>query len=104
MAGGGYGTTVEEMQAGAQHVFEVNDSVQSQLATLRNQIAPLAGAWKGQASVAFQTLMQRWDQDAAKLNEALRSIGEQIQGSGQTYAQREEEESQSFTGIQNALG
>lgn len=104
MAAGGYGTTVAEMQAGANHVYEVNDSVQSQLAALRNQIAPLAGAWKGQASVAFQTLMTRWDQDAAKLNQALRAIGEQIQGSGQVYAVREEEEAASFGTIGNALG
>lgn len=101
---GGYGTSVEEMQAAAAHVFEVNDSVQSQLSTLQNQLAPLAGAWKGQASTAFQTLMQRWDANAKTLNEALRGIGETIQVSGGAYAAQEEQEQQSMSNITNALG
>lgn len=104
MAGGSYGTSIEEMQAAGNHVFEVNSSVQGQLSALKNQLAPLAGAWKGQASIAFQTLMERWDQNARTLNEALRGIGEAIQASGATYAQQEEEQQQSMSNIRNTLG
>jgi WXG100 family type VII secretion target len=71
---------------------------------LRNQLAPLAGAWKGQASTAFTLLMQRWDNDARGLNEALNSIGEQIRGSGATYAQTDEAENQTYSRISQALG
>jgi WXG100 family type VII secretion target len=98
-----FGAQFEQMQAAAQHVAEVNQSVQSQLSSLRNQLAPLAGAWKGQAATAFQVLMGRWDADARALNEALSSIGEQIRGSGATYAQADETEHQTYSRISQAL-
>lgn len=103
MAGGGYGTTTEEMQRAAQRVLSVNDQVQANLASLRNQMGPLAGAWQGQAATAFQALMARWDTDARSLNEALRGIGEAIGGTGANYAQAEEQHSQSLSSIQSAL-
>jgi WXG100 family type VII secretion target len=103
MAGGGYGTTTEEMRRAATRVMSVNDQVQANLASLRNQLAPLAGAWQGQAATAFQALMARWDTDARSLNEALRGIGEALQGTGQSYAQAEEQHSRSLSSIQSAL-
>ncbi|MGH4015364.1 MAG: WXG100 family type VII secretion target [Pseudonocardiaceae bacterium] len=98
-----FGTQVEQMQAAANHVAEVNQSVQGQLSALSNQLAPLAGAWQGQASTAFHMLMERWNTNARSLNEALNSIGEQIRGSGATYAQADETENQTFSQINAAL-
>ena len=100
----GFGTTVEEMQRAGQHVFTVNDTVQSDLAALRGQLTPLAGAWRGEASAAFTALMARWDADARSLSEALRAIGEAITGSGRTYQQQEEAQSVGLSGIRAALG
>jgi WXG100 family type VII secretion target len=99
-----FGTQVEQMQAAATHVDEVNQNVQSQLLALRNQLAPLAAAWKGQAATAFNTLMARWDADALKLNNSLHGIGEQIRQSGTTYAQTDEAEHQNYSRISQALG
>lgn len=99
-----FGAQFEQMQAAANHVADVNHNVQAQLMSLRNQLAPLAGAWKGQAATAFQLLMQRWDNDARALNEALDSIGEQIRASGVTYAQTDEAENQTYSRISQALG
>ncbi|HEU0087322.1 MAG TPA: WXG100 family type VII secretion target [Pseudonocardiaceae bacterium] len=98
-----FGTQVEQMQAAAGHVTEVNQSVQGQLSALSNQLAPLAGAWQGQAATAFQLLMDRWSTDARNLNEALNNISEQIRGSGATYAQADEAENQTFSRINAAL-
>ena len=100
---GQFGAQFEQMQAAANHVAEVNQSVQGQLLALRNQLAPLAGAWKGQAATAFGLLMQRWDTDARNLNEALHGIGEQIRGSGATYAQADEAEHHTYSRISQAL-
>ena len=100
----GFGTTVEEMARAGSHVFAVNDAVQADLSALRGQLAPLAGAWRGEASTAFAGLMARWDADARALSEALRSIGEAIQGSGQAYQQREEQHAGDLSSIRAALG
>ncbi len=99
-----FGTQVEQMQAAAHHVDEVNHNVQGQLSALKNQLAPLAGAWKGQAAEAFTTLMMRWDDNALKLNNSLNDIGEQIRASGTTYAQADETEHQNYSRISQALG
>ncbi|HWR49151.1 MAG TPA: WXG100 family type VII secretion target [Pseudonocardiaceae bacterium] len=99
-----FGAQFEQMQVAAHHVAEVNQSVQGQLSVLHNQLAPLAGAWKGQAATAFQMLMDRWAVDARSLNEALDNIGEQIRGSGTTYAQADEAENQTYSRISQALG
>lgn len=101
---GQYEVTPEEMQAGANQVFQVNQNVQSRLTNLQNQLAPLAGAWQGQASMQFQNLMERYQQNARQLNQALHAIGEQLQGSGSAYQAAEEEGAQQMSNITSALG
>lgn len=100
----GFGTTVEEMQKAARQVFTVNDTVQADLASLRSRLGPLAGAWRGDAAVAFTGLMARWDADARTLNDALRAIGEAIQASGAGYQAQEEQHTSSLSSIRAALG
>lgn len=98
-----FGAEYHQMQAAATRVADVNEAVQSQLTALHNQLAPLAGAWQGQASTAFQLLMERWSTNARALNDALIGIGEQIRGSAGTYAQADEAENQTFSRINAAL-
>ena len=100
----GFGTSVEEMQRAGSHVFTVNDTVQADLATLRSRLTPLAGAWRGDAATAFTALMARWDADAKSLNDALRAIGEAIQGSGVSYQAQEEQHTGDLSAIRAALG
>lgn len=100
----GFGTTVEEMARAGGHVFTVDDGVQSDLAALRGKLAPLAGAWRGEAALAFTGLMARWDADARALSEALRSIGEAIQGSARTYETQDQQGSADLSAIRAALG
>ncbi|MBV9010950.1 MAG: WXG100 family type VII secretion target [Pseudonocardiales bacterium] len=98
-----FGAQFEQTQAAAQHVATVNENVQAQLSRLYNQLEPLSRAWQGQAAIAFQILMQRWQADAGKLSEALTSIGERILESGATCAQNDGAEHQSYSPISQAL-
>jgi WXG100 family type VII secretion target len=100
----GFGTSTEEMDRAGRHVFAVNDAVQADLATLRARLAPLAGAWRGEAANAFGGLMTRWDTDARTLSEALRAIGESIQGSGTSYQAMEQQHTGDLSTIRAALG
>lgn len=101
---GGFGTTTEEMERAGRHVQTVNETVQGDLSALRGQLGPLAGLWRGRASVEFTNLMARWDASAAQLNAALRGIGESIQGSSRSYEQQEQEQAAGLSSIRNALG
>jgi WXG100 family type VII secretion target len=100
----GFGTTVEEMTRSGQHVLDVDADVRADLSTLRGRLAPLQGAWVGDAATAFAELMARWDTDAASLSEALQAIGEAIKGSGNTYQRQEEAQSSGLSAIRAALG
>jgi WXG100 family type VII secretion target len=99
----GFGTTFEEMQAGAQHIDTVNDQINGQLSALRGNLAPLHGVWRGQASTAFTNLMARYDSSSARISEALRAIAEQIRGANATYIAEEDAHSQSLSQISSAL-
>ena len=100
----GFGTSVEEMQRAGRQVFTVDEAVQADLAALRARLGPLAGAWRGDASTAFTSLMVRWDADARALSEALRAIGTAIQGSGASYQAQEEQHAGDLSAIRAALG
>ncbi len=100
----GFGTSTEEMDRAGRHVFAVNDAVQADLATLRARLEPLAGAWRGEAATVFAELMTRWDTDARRLSDALRAIGESIQGSGTSYQAMEQQHSGDLSTIRAALG
>lgn len=101
---GSYGLSFEEMDAAGRHVLDVNQTIQGTLSQLKSQLAPLQGAWKGQASTAFTNLMIRWDDAAQRLNLALQGIGESIQSSSTSYATQEEEHSQTMSTITQSLG
>jgi WXG100 family type VII secretion target len=100
----GFGTSVEEMQKAGKHVFEVNDAVQAELTALRGRLTPLTTGWQGEAATAFAALMSRWDANARTLSEALRAIGESIQGSGASYQALEEQHAGDMSAIRAALG
>jgi len=99
----GFGTTFEEMQAGAQHIDTVNDQINGLLSQLRGNLAPLQGIWRGQASTAFVNLMARYDSSSQRISEALRAIAEQVRGSNATYIAEEDAHSQSLGQISSAL-
>jgi WXG100 family type VII secretion target len=102
--GQGFGTSVEEMQAAGKHVFTVNDTVQGDLATLQSKLDPVRSMWIGDAASAFTALMARWNTDAKALNDALRGIGESLQGSGVSYQAQEDQQAGDLSAIRAALG
>ena len=89
----GFTTETQQMEAAARHVADVNASITSLLSSLRAEVATAPAHFKGSAGRTFTELMARYDADAARLNEALRGISEQIQGAGRTYAAHDEQQS-----------
>ncbi|MGH3329610.1 MAG: WXG100 family type VII secretion target [Streptomycetales bacterium] len=104
MSGGQFRTELPTMQAASQHVYEVNEQIQSQLSGLLSRLEPLASQWQGEAAMSFQQLKQRWHENATKLNTALRGIGDGMVANTANYQAAEDENRQGFTGISSALG
>jgi WXG100 family type VII secretion target len=99
-----FGVELSTMQAAAQHVDEVNQQIQSQLTSLLNRLEPLQSAWKGQGANSFQSLVERWHEDATQLNQVLQSIGERLSQTHSNITQTEGDVGQSFDNITSRLG
>ncbi|MEV8436990.1 WXG100 family type VII secretion target [Actinosynnema sp. NPDC051121] len=100
----GYETGSQELFDAAKDIVSTNNNVQGVLGQLGNTIDGLSGAWSGGAALAFQKLMERFREDADKLQKALLDIADQMDGSAQTYVQQEEEQAQEMSAITNRLG
>lgn len=103
-AAGSFETDVPTMELAARHVFEVNDGIQAQLASLLQRLDPLMNSWQGAAATSFHALKDRWHQNATALNQALRGIGDGLVQAERTYRSSEETNQQDFTGVAGHLG
>ncbi|MGQ0839123.1 WXG100 family type VII secretion target [Actinokineospora sp.] len=92
------------MAKAAVDVDNVNEESQNALKSLGSNLEPLRNNWKGTASMAFATLMDRYYADSAKLHDALAAISQQLKDSNVAYTRQEEEASQSMSTITNVLG
>ena len=88
--------TPEVLMAKAGDARSTNSEVQTILSQLRGQISAVDGVWKGEAKVAFDNLMIRWDTDARKLNEALDTIAETLSTSAGNFSQSQADHVQSL--------
>lgn len=79
------------MQKTAGDVESVADRLTSNLNKLMNELAPLQDAWKGGGAGSFQQVRQRFDEDMAKLNVALRAVAEAVGSAGKDYDVSDEE-------------
>lgn len=101
---GSFGTSFDVMQKAAQQVDQVSQEITTELSSLLSQIEPVASTWKGQASSAFQALMDRWHTDATKLTQALQGISESLGASTKNYSAAEDSNQQQISKITAILG
>lgn len=99
----GFRTELPTMQQAAQHVYDVNANIQSQLSQLLSRLEPLAGTWQSGAASSFQVLKQRWNDEATKLNNVLRQIGDGLVTTHQNYQTTDTTNSEGFTRQTSAL-
>jgi WXG100 family type VII secretion target len=103
-AGSNFRAELSTMHVAAQHVYDVNAQIQSQLSALLARLDPLMGTWQGSAATSFQALKERWHQDATQLNGALKAIGDGLVKVHDSYNATEDNTQQSFTSITRKLG
>ena len=101
---GSYTTDAAVMQKAAQQVQQVSEEINSELRSLMSNLEPVASSWKGSAASAFQQLMQRWNEDASKLTQALQGISELLDSTTKNYSQGEEQHTSSISQILGQLG
>lgn len=99
MTGGLFTTESSTMNTTAGDVDGVNAEVSGELARLRGIVDGLAGDWHGQAKVAFDELMIRWDDAAGRLSNALSDIAENIRTNARSFDATEVDGADSFNRV-----
>ena len=97
----GFQAGSQELMQAARRMDETNQALQSNLKQVENAAESVEGAWKGTAAAAFQQLIQRYAEDARKLQNSLEDIKGNIEGTARTTQQTEDEASSGIQGILN---
>ncbi len=100
----GFGTTTQELDTLAKRIIEADEAAQAKIRQVRDAAETVSSAWKGSASTAFQNLIARFDDDARKVQEALRAIAEQISDTSKVYAQNEQAQQEEMSNVTARLG
>jgi len=80
-------------------VDRTNDEVRK-IRAAREQVA---ARWQGQASNAFQGVMDAWVVEAGKLMEAMTGIADLLDKTGSTHRANEEEQNSMFNKFNSAI-
>lgn len=92
-----------EMLQAVNSMEEANQALQGNLSRLQSEVEGISGNWVGTAATAFTTLMGRFHEDAAKLNQDLQQIADAVRGNQQAYQAQEDENQSSMSNILNGL-
>ena len=80
-----FATEADVMVATAGRVDTVNNEVQSELTRLQGTVDGVRANWQGAAQVSFDNLMQRYQQSANELQNALASISDNIRSNAHHF-------------------
>ena len=97
-------TGSQELLTAGQDIVNTGDSIDGILKSLNGIIDGIGSQWSGAAKSAFDTLNTRFDEDARKLNQALKEIAEQMTGGANLYIQQQEEQAQAMSSVASRLG
>ena len=103
MTSGAFNTEAATMAQAATRVTDVNNQINSELRTLFWAVEAVHAHWSGQSAALFQQLMARWQEDSAKLSQALSGISEQISLSGKAYTASDESNQQTLRSAGSGL-
>ena len=94
-----FATEADVMVATAGRVDTVNNEVQSELTRLQGTVDGVRADWQGAAQVSFDNLMQRYQQSANELQNALASISDNIRNNAHHFDDMEAQNAQAFNNV-----
>jgi WXG100 family type VII secretion target len=92
------------LKRGAQAVETAKNGIDQQMNTVRGEIEEVKGYWTGDAQQAFNGLMQRWDDQARKLNAVLITLQDALQGTDTDQNTTEQSHEQSISHLSSMMG
>lgn len=91
--------TSEQLSTVASQLAAGSNEVESQLSTMKGQVAGLVDAdWGGAASDSFRDLWDKWNSGANQLHEALEGIHQMLSSAANAYQETEDKLAQQLRG------
>jgi ESAT-6 family protein len=94
-----YTTSQEAMQQGAAKVDDATNQIQGHIQTLRGEVETMMSGWRGEAAGSFVQVHEAFEQQAAKINNALRQMHESLLATHSTYGTQESNQTQTLSGL-----
>ena len=94
-----YTTSQEVMAQGAAKVDEATTQIQGHIQALRSEVETMMGGWRGEAASAFTQVHNSFEEQANKINGALRQMHEALLSTNRTYSNQESSQSQTLSGL-----
>ncbi|ANN20756.1 type VII secretion protein [Amycolatopsis orientalis] len=101
---GGFQGDVEQFTQAEKRVTEVRVSMDQNLGTLRSNIEATQAGWTGDAAIAFNNVMKRFDEAGRGLNQALQNIGELLEQAGSKYNASEQQQQELIKSVNAGFG
>ena len=91
------------LQEGIAAVQSTKDDIDIHTARLRNDLSTISSSWQGAASVQFSSLMAQWQENAAKVNQALQDLADNLRATDSSMEANESETENSFAQLLGGL-
>jgi WXG100 family type VII secretion target len=101
---GGFQGSVEQFTQSEKRVTEVRVSMDQNLGKLRDNIEATRAGWTGDAALAFNNVMKRFDEAGRGLNQALQNIGELLEQAGSKYNASEQQQQELIKSVNAGFG
>jgi WXG100 family type VII secretion target len=87
------------MAQGATKVDDAATQIQGHIQNLRSEVETMMGGWRGEAASSFVQVHESFEQQATKINNALRQMHEALVATHRTYGTQETNQTQSLSGL-----
>lgn len=77
--------------------------IDSHLKRLEGDLSTIGSSWQGAASVQFTSLMTQWQENAAKVNQALQDLADNLRATDSSMEANESETENSFAQLLGGL-
>jgi WXG100 family type VII secretion target len=94
-----FSTSQQAMAGGAAKVDEAASQIQGHISNLRSEVETMMGGWKGEAASSFIQVHDSFEQQANKINNALRQMHEALLATHSTYGTQESNQTQTLSGL-----
>ena len=88
--------TAGALQEGFNAVQSTKTDIDGHISRLEADLSTVSGSWQGEAAAQFQSLMNQWHENAAKVNQALQDLADNLQATDSSMAHNESETQNTF--------